>query len=66
MTPYLDRGTTFELNGAALFAASEQGNTIRPAVSMICYPGFSSRTSMSMNFSNRLCLVSGFFALVKP
>ena len=28
--------------------------------------GFSSWTSMSMNFSNRLCLVSGFFAVVNP
>jgi len=65
-TPPFGSGITFELNGAALFAASEQGDIFRPAVSMICYPGSSSLTSMSINFSNRLCLVSGLFALVKP
>ena len=29
-------------------------------------PGLSSWTSISMNFANRLRLVSGFFALVNP
>ena len=58
---------------AATGDRSFENDRLRGSGALHCYAffvflepksGFSSRTSMSMIFANRLCLVSGFFALV--